>query len=205
MKAKLTRFNAHDFRQRHQGTFGFITTPTGRRELVHVTDVNEHQLTFKDFDGFDYTAQSDADVEFEFLPVERKWHNSIDRCFFTFRHPARQWQRGICPANTILYRLDKGLSQRDVSFDTLHEIFPDRALTKDEVSARLGRNTPTAISNAFAVGSAGTLFFFDRSVGNFSAKSREVFLSSMPIIKQEVVDAFRNIGLSVEVSFKESA
>ena len=198
MKATLSRFNAGDFRQRHADTFGFIQV-NGKPKLVYVNDVDSDSTTFSDIDGFRYTAKADGGFEFDFIPVERKWHNVPDGAILSVRHAARQWRRGICPNNTQLFEISRrGFNAIGVEFATVSKIYETAALTAKEIQDRYNSSVPVALNHAFAVDGKNRVYLFDRVIGA-RVKPNEVNLT-MPIVTQELLDCFRDVGLDVVVT-----
>ncbi len=198
MKAALSRFNAGDFRQRHAGTFGFIQV-NGKPKLVYVNSVDSDSASFSDSDGFRYSAKADGGFEFDFIPVERKWHNTPEGAILSLRYAARQWRRGICPDNTQLYEISHGrYTAVEVNFHTISKIYETAALTIKEIQDRYNSSFSVALNHAFAVDSKNKVYLFDRVIGT-RVKPNEVRLT-MPIVTQELLDCFRDIGLNVAVT-----
>lgn len=135
MLDSLTLDNFRDFSQRYQGTYGWLLNEAKNgKVLVYIRKVEENRVTFMDITGRDFHANAGQQVTFEFLPVTRGWFYSEDgkMCLLS-RKPARQWHRGICPANTniAVVSLDR-LRGIDYGLEELHAIFevkkthPDR-------------------------------------------------------------------------------
>ena len=196
MKATLSRFNAGDFRQRHQNTYGFIKV-NDKRMLVHVDEVNGSFVSFSDIDGYKFTSNAGSDFEFEFIPVERAWHNTEHNPIYSSRVPARQWQRGVCDGNTRLLAVsDKGrVDSVACDFKQIASIFTFPGLTPLQINKRFEEGKAVALSKAFAVSQLGAVYLYDRAIGTLNLKERKLKLN-MPIVMQELSDAFRDSGIA---------
>lgn len=187
----LTSTNGRDFDQRYRNTYGFLHKD-GAKKLIFITKIDSGRVFFTTADGESWWAQSDQQVMFEFLPLDRGFHNTENGLFFVTRVPARMWQRGIARNNTSVYQFKtRNWQQVEPSFESLSSIFekptePDKALSR-----------PTAISKYFAM-SRGTVFLFSEAVGSYT-KSKISLKPQAAIIEQELNDSLRRANFEMPV------
>lgn len=198
MLDSLTSYNAADFRQRYQGTFGLYPTSKGKI-LVLVRKVDSKRVMFTDAENTEYFANVDAGVSFEFLPVARGWHNGKKGAVMLQRVPARQWQRGISESNTVALLPPEhnkgGLKLVSPSFDTLDCVVNPYPLPY-AINEKLTKTRDSvAISKHFCL-SGDSLYFFDKIIGSCEGSSIHVTYS--PII-QELSDTIRRSSLPFNI------
>lgn len=180
MKESLTTDNAADFRQRYNGTIGWLTDDHGEKVLVHVTNVDTERVKFLDVSGTAYYANANKGVEFEFLPVKRAWYNTDESPVYLERVPARQFRRGIHRENTLCYRMYDGLTPANIDIKVIHEI-------NQPTSRVLKQGSAFALSSVFAVDALSRLYCFTGQIGVVDFAKKQITLSS-DLFMQEVRD-----------------
>jgi hypothetical protein len=179
---EFTSAGSRDFRQRYLDVYGYFPTSNGD-VLVKVTSVDEHKTVFTDAKGLQYTAYADKGVMFKFIPViKRLFFFNNDLCLAQ-RKPARQYQRGICHANTTIVGIVGGYF--DVGFDIINAY----GKPVKSVGSNCLLNDITAIYD-------GTVYLYNTNIGTVFGKH---IVLSQPLFKQEVMDAVRNAELDYEV------
>lgn len=200
MFEKFLSTNAGDFRQRYRGTYGFFSKD-GKRTLVCLTDVSAErgEVRFVDANEQTYKLNVNAsdDIGFVFLPPKSAWHNTTTGPYFVRRVAARQFQRGICEANTAIRRTGgRGVY---VNFASLSDIF-ERAITAQEAVA--AKQEAIAVSAQFAVDtSQKKIWCFDQVIGKATKKDDHysVELSDPEMFGVEVQDAFKRAGIKATI------
>jgi hypothetical protein len=156
MKDTCTRENRRDFRQRYQGTMGWLIKESGEQELVYIDNVDDAYTSFIDNSGQRCVAKHNMGVEFSFTQLERGWFNSPRYPVFISRIPARQWQRGICAANTSMrFPYKDSLAAIDVTIESVGECL---MATSSETKK------PVVLSKFFCV-YEGKVWFLDKQIG----------------------------------------
>jgi hypothetical protein len=210
MFEKFTSQDAANFRQRYINTFGFFRQDGMKKLLVKINRI-DNTVGFVDKDGIGYTLNADSanDVGFEFLPPDAGWSNTDKGAWLVRRVPARQWSRGICPANTRIYT--PGGLNTAVDFDILSKIYEKST----PIPAALKRfNGPQkrddtgflALSPQLALGGRGTgktsmLYLYDQMIGS-ATEDNEVFrvsLDDKEMWGTEVSDAFNRANIKMEM------
>lgn len=187
----LTSRNSQDFSQRYRNTFGFLIKD-GTKKLVHIDKITDDRVFFSTKEDSDWWAVADQGVQFEFLPVNRGFYNTINGLYFVARIPARMWQRGISHNNTSIVSFKtRNWIQEHPDFNNLTDIF------ENEVSSQKDFSKPVALSRAFAV-SRNTLYMFSEAIGTAS-KTAITLKSAAAMVEQEVNDALRRSGFQVDV------
>ena len=197
MKESFLSKTAADFRQRYQGSFGYILKDNGTKVLVKITTVDTKTVIFTDEDENEYFGYADKNVEFEFIPIQRKFVLMDNKaCLFT-RVPARQFTRGISEANTTYYTtnaqgnlVQKGFDDREVIKFIKHQgVLPYHSYMQQYLDGTLPFTT---LSASFLV-SKTKLWFFDREIGDVNRTKKLIDLKT-PLVKQELSDAIRDVG-----------
>lgn len=200
MFEKFLSTNAGDFRQRYRGTYGFFSKD-GKRTLVQLSDVSAERglVVFIDAKEQTYKLNVDAsdDIGFVFLPPKSAWHNTSTGPYFVRRVAARQFQRGICEANTAIRRTGgRGVA---VCFQSLSDIFEKAITPKEAVAAK---QEAVAISPQFCVDTSQKyIWMFDQAIGAATKKDDHysVELRDPEMFGVEVQDAFKRAGIEVTV------
>jgi hypothetical protein len=193
----LTSTNHTDFRQRYLNTYGWFNTGT-RKLLVYVSNVSDREVVFSDKQGVEYNVFRDSGLEFEFIPVDRGWFNTINGPLYLCRVPARQWHRGICKSNTNIYRQDASgtFVGANVGIKLLSDIF-ENTLTPHEC---LQNAAGVALSKHFAMVPKGKFMFYDQKVGEVDhSGARYAITLTNPIVKQEVSDLIRRNNYPMDI------
>lgn len=200
MFEKFMSTNAGDFRQRYRGTFGFYTNGS-KRTLVQLVDVSAErgQVLFMDANSQQYKLNVDHDdsIGFSFIPPRSAWHQTATGPYFVRRVAARQFQRGICEANTAIRRT--GGRVIPVSFASLSDIFERVQTAKDAVAAQA---EAIAVSPQFAVDTGlKKIWCFDQQIGKASKKDDHflVELTDPEMFGVEVIDAFKRAGIEATI------
>ena len=181
---EFTSGGARDFRQRYLEVYGFF--PVDKREvLVRVTEVNDNRMSFVDERGIQYSAYADKGVFFRFIPVTKRLFIHNDNLYLAFRKPARQYKRGITYENTTFVSMSGG--NADVDFETVLSYNNSRQV-------RSAKNCK--ILTDFLGVYEGSLFLYNQVIGTINDKTAYL---SIPIFRQEVLDALRINGMKQEV------
>jgi hypothetical protein len=189
----LTSANHTDFRQRYLGTYGWFHTG-GRKLLVYVNEVSDREVVFSDRQGTSYNVFRDSGLEFEFIPVDRGWFNTVNGAVYLARVPARQWHRGICKSNTQIYTPTKegSFTATGVGIRILSEIFENKVTVKDALDKYVVGSNSVALSKHFAITPAAKFAFYDQLVGTVDHKEGKFTLTLTDnLIHQEVSDLIR--------------
>ena len=198
----LTRANAADFRQRYNNTVGYLHQDGLPPLLVHITAVDGNQARFTDIDGRDLAVLAGHQtVKFEFIPVTRGWHNGKTRIWYTYRVPAKQYQRGIARGNTkLMYTKTRGggLAATEPGLEQLVDFLgcekPSCQSCLDDYQNN--NRTGVALSRHFALADT-SVYFFDRVVG--SIKNRKQITLYDNFMRQELGDFIRRNQLALEL------
>lgn len=198
MKDSLTSNNYRDFRQRYEGVFGFFS-PEGKKPLlVCLFSVEESKVNFIDVLGVSYHVNVDSGIPFDFLPVERKVVNiANDDILYACRKPARQWQRGVCSANTSITSLCFSNRRLGFGFNLVAAVWDTTVpYTKaiDEFLTGVRKNV--ALDSRFSI-IGEKVYLYNTSIGSYANNTLQI----IPLFKQEVSDTvFRNnLKFKVEV------
>lgn len=199
MKDTLTSRNHHDFRARYQGTYGYFIDPdNGKRTPVFVSGANANKVTFIDADGRNLFANVDAGIEFEFIPVDRGFFQTIDNhVYYLERVPARQWKRGICFENTKVCLLKENLKL--VQPDLLQLISKVAPINCVNSWAAWSTSRPVALSKHFAISTEQRLYFYNKCIGTVDHKEKVIKLAN-DMLQQELSDLFRRNNMEVSIS-----
>lgn len=200
----LTSNNHEDFRQRYQGSYGWLSVD-GKEQIVYITKVSAAKVMFNTVKDRDFFAFVDQDVKFKFLPIKRGWYNGISRPCLLTRIAARQYCRGISSSNTTCMTLSYGniLKPIPISSDVLEAVF-----NKDHQNFKYQNSTPFVLSKFFSFGSwdgdteatmKRPLFFFEAKVAWQEKDSKVAFSADWQHIKQEFADTVRRLNLSDKI------
>jgi hypothetical protein len=183
----FTSSGARDFRQRYEGTVGWVIGASGKKTLVNVESVRDRQVTLKDALGFDYTVAPNGTTVFEFQQVEAGWYPYKDTAAYMYRVPARQYQRGVSAGNTRIVSFTPNglLNDINVNLETLAEIFS-------------GKSSPLVWNRNFCLSPTGELYVHRTKIGA-TDKTGTIILSS-DLFYQEALDVVRRNALSYKVS-----
>ena len=183
---EFTSVASRDFRQRYQNTYGYFTTDAGKRLLVYLSTVKDHESEFCDADGITYRALADKGVFFEFIPLERRLFVHKDTLKLACRRPARQWSRGICSANSTITGVAYG-SQHEVDFDVVTAYDSNKHGWKDAKAFTL--NNMIGVDN-------NTIFLYNTAIGTLQD---EVARLTTSMFVQEAIDTFKASGRDIRV------
>lgn len=187
MIEEFTSRGSRDFRQRYEGTYGFYIHPeTKRRMLVLISEVRDDALRFTDEKRMDYSPNADRGFEFEFIPLEKKLFNFGEQICCIRRIPARQFQRGVCRANTLITSLSVENTQVGLSFAAVAAAYADEKRNTPEMVAEYvaGKRKQLLVSPMFAfIGKK--LYLYETPVAVVKDKT---LLVEEPIFRQEVAD-----------------
>lgn len=175
---EFTSGGSRDFRQRYNDVFGFFPKGDGTDVLVRVTDVSDTSMRFVDERGISYTAYADQGVVFRFIPVTKKLFFFEDKLVLASRNPARQYQRGICQANTRFNTITNG-GVLDIDFDTIKAYIAEKG-----------------VLNKFLAFEGNRLYLYSQLIG---IKQGDSIVLENSLFRQEVLDALRVNGLNYEV------
>lgn len=195
-----TTANLQDFKQRYSGVLGwYISQDDKSRTLVTVSNVSSERVTFKDQVGGTYYANVNGGVQFEFLPVEKGWHNTQEHCYFLSRIPARQWKRGICADNTSIRRGDVilGLSYGEVDTwaGSIFKVFSYTGSVINCVREFMeGKRNSVALSNHFAL-VQGRILLHNIIIGSYHSDNKKLLILEKDIMVQELTDTLRRLNL----------
>jgi hypothetical protein len=200
----LTHLNATDFKARYSGTFGwYIDDESKSKTLVYVSRVDSKGVEFRDSFGRGLYAKADSGIMFEFIPVDRQWVLKDDHSlWFTVRHPARMWKRGVCLENTQVFAGGAGgivpvNPDRDVFFTVLAANTTPRLAEINYQRFMDGEADTVWLSKHFVI-LKNDVYFFNKQIGTY--KKGVISLDS-DLLQQEVNDLVRrqNYKLSVKV------
>lgn len=192
----LTTFNHRDFSARYRGTYGWFMKDDHERVLAYIAEVGDTQVVFQDVHGMNYHAYANKGSNFEFLPVTKGWFYGRDGRMFLFsRRPARQWHRGICSNNTLIYRVrpDGALASSDVNIAVLDNVF--NHLEKEAYRYEDSKNC--LLSKQFAV-LQGNVYLYDRVIGKIVDK-KIVLQEGAEMLKQELMDVVNRRGYRIAI------
>ena len=175
-----------------EGAYGWYTTSEGQEVLVNIQSVNSERCSFVDVDNIVYYAKADKGISFKFIPINRRVFVYNGDVVSATRIPARQWQRGICQANTELRRV-RNKSRLDVFFDTIKAYLSpvDRITSLYDVGC---------IDQRFCLPGGKSLCIYDTKIGR--VKDEETVVLDDDLFMQELVDCFRDNSYSFKVMVK---
>lgn len=202
MKEAFTSKEYRDFNQRYHDSFGYVIRDDQSKVLVKITSVSEKRVTFIDKAGIEYFGWADKNLEFEFVPVQRKFVLFNKKAALFTRHPARQFTRGISENNTAFYTTNSSgnlVAQNftdEVVMSFIENIgkFPYNTYQEDFLN---GKSTFTTLSDKFLL-SKTRAWLLNQEVGEVDLPNRKIKLA-VPLIQQELSDALRDTKLPFEV------
>ena len=188
MLDSLTSLNHRDFSARYNGTFGWYIKDDHQKVLTLITEVDPTRVAFQDVKGTAYYAYANKGSQFEFLPVTRGWfYGKSDNMYLLSRRAARQWHRGICANNTIIYLVrhgDTGMRQVDVEITRLDDIF-----NHPGKQYRHLKDINCILSKQFAI-VQNNLYLYDRVIGKRTQSVLQLN-DGAEILKQEIQDVIQ--------------
>ncbi len=188
---EFTSNGARDFRQRYQGTYGYFTTDSGKRILVFMASVDEYKTTFVDAAGVEYTAIADKGICFEFIPLEKRLFIFEDGLCLASRRPARQWQRGICAANSRMDELSYMIGH-DITFKSV-KAYDTRVFANS--MENLGRQ-PILINKMMGVSKNLGLYLYNTKIGEVVSSGNKILIRNKAFL-QEVIDSTKHLNIEV--------
>lgn len=199
MKDTLTQNNYEDFRRRYSGTYGFLESKEIPRKFVYLTGVDHSAVYFTDNTRQNFHINADAGIFFEFIPVNRGWFKARDdNLYYLQRVPARQWQRGICPANTQMFQMTAiGPGVVSLSYTRLESVFNCKD-PYEITQAMLDRNL-FVLSKQFAVCPTGALYWYLQAIGTYN---KGIISLEIPEVQQELSDIIRRRNLDIRLEVK---
>lgn len=200
MRDTLTRENAPDFARRYIGTYGYLVQGD-KKTLVYMQKADHMETTFTDVGGYSYTVYANSGVEFEFIPVDRGFYNTVSGTYFLHRIPARQWSRGISESNTAVYLLSaQGLSAISCNIANLFKVFQEGIDTQQAVNEwQNNKRASFALSKHFAV-SNKYVSFYNAIIGDVT--KNKVITVKESRVAQEFKDSIRRNGLNLDVVYE---
>lgn len=187
---------SNDFAQRYSNSYGWCDI-AGKRTLVQIRDVSDKWAVVADQDGRVHEFEADAGFKFEFVPTQRGWYNTTNTLYpvvLVTRNPQRQWARGINQNNTNI--VDHRIRRVGLGFGILSAI----NWSKWEVQPKEG--TPVALSRQFMLAGTGSLYFYNRQVGDYKPKSKTLAVNEL--VLQEVKDLVSRNSLPFVVEQQET-
>lgn len=164
-----------DFQQRYVHSYGWCIID-GVRELVCIAAVGPERLKLYDTAGRSHLIPPDTPFAFEFIPADRGWYNSRrGHPLLFYRHPARQWSRGINASNTNV----RTAAGHNVEIDL--ELMASVVWDKHEYD----KDVPCAVSKQFMLGK-NFVWFYDRKIGVITKSGVQV----NKLFAQEMRDLF---------------
>ena len=143
---------------------------------------------------------ADADAEFEFLSPVKKLFSIDDAIYVIHRRPARQFQRGISSANTLIYDVTKGQNTSSVSFKRLTQAFAEDGYNvKRRMTEYLADKRETVLlSNMLAI-AANSVYLYQNIIGTVDKSTQTVKLND-DLFRQEVLDCLRDNEIKFKVT-----
>lgn len=193
MLDKPTSQNHQDFRQRYNGTFGWILLPEGKK-FVKISGVDSEYTNFVDNKGLAYHVVTDGEKYFEFLPCNRGWYiSATGNAYYATRVPARQWHRGMSEHNTALYGINEAenLVKKSMSMAVMHSIFGGEKMAYG--FDRYRENNP--LSRHFCL-SKSHVWFFNQPIGTHEEGKIKLWNN---MVYQELLDQINRNKYPLEV------
>lgn len=184
MKAEFTGLGSRDFRQRYNGSWGWYTVPeSGKRMLVLMDLVSDHEARFRDQKNNRYMAYADTGVVFEFIPVTKRLFIHNSRLLLQTRVPAHMWSRGINLQNT---------QQLDVAANVPQAIGFDSIVSAMEPEGYKEVGNIKLLNNVFGI--VGTfVYVYDKYIGEWNPNTNCITLKDNMFI-QELTDLVRKLN-----------
>lgn len=199
MRDTLTRENAPDFSRRYVGTYGYLVQGD-KKTLVYMQKADHMETTFTDVGGYSYTVYANSGVEFEFIPVDRGFYNTVSGTYFLHRIPARQWSRGISESNTAVYLFSQVLSSVSCNIANLFKVFQEGIDIQQAANEwQNNKRISFALSKHFAVSNKNVLFY-NANIG-VVGKNKELLVNESRVA-QEFSDCIRRTGVNLDVVYE---
>lgn len=206
MFEKFLSGDSGDFRQRYEGTYGFFSDKSkGTRLLCYLErvdlDASPRQVIFRDHRDVDFSIRADIqdDIGFEFLPPKSSYYNTATDVFYVERIAARQFKRGICGHNTVIYRLNNlGYRPDRVNFDALSSIF-EKQISFEEAAKLFssGKRSAICLSSFLAINN-DALYLNREPIGRVGDGKINLTESGTLFIA-ELQEALKNCGLTYAI------
>ena len=152
----------NDFRRKYEGTFCWLEVEKATQEaLVRVVRVEDHpqkggtiQLESSKYGNLTLNLASDGyALKFKHPPVGVFQYKQF--AFYFMRRPQRQWQRGLCPGNSLLRNVEHNISGNFARFsaDEIQAAFDHKVFDPKEALWMLNKQQAcsVALPNDFAV------------------------------------------------------
>lgn len=187
MIEEITRAGREEFSRRYQGTFGFLESASGKKQVVTITEVGSAYTEVQDGNRIPYRLNNDTGCSLEFTQVPSQWfHPDEHHVVYVCRRPERMWKRGICPDNTLMFLPVKGnLQNINMDVRKVSQIFyPDKESDAfdDILKIRCG------LWSKLIAWADTTVFVKDVAVGTVDHEKKTVKLEKVQF-QQEVRDA----------------
>jgi len=187
MIEEITRANREEFSRRYQGTYGFLTSDSGKKQIVTVAEVGSVYTEVHGIDRTPYRLNNDTGCTLEFTQVPSQWFQpDDDHIVYVCRRPERMWKRGICPDNTNMFVPNKGkLEMISVKADRVSQIFhPDKDVEAFDDITKI----KCGLWSRLIAWADTTVFVKDVPVGTVDHERKLVMLDKVQF-QQEVRDA----------------
>lgn len=190
MRDSLTSDNARDFNARYVNTIGWLIHPNKGRQIVRLKEGEDNSIRFDGLDGGEYEVYADSNIEFEFIPVKRRFYQVADgRVFLLERVPARQWKRGICSDNTQAWWWKDRWYNAEVTPKIIDMCMHEKEfLTLQDGQLKL---------NSFFAIMDSAFYWFRTKMG---VVNKNIITLDNPVIMQEVQDAIKRGGFEYGVN-----
>ncbi len=191
MLEEFTGLGARDFRQRYNHSYGYFTNPsTNKKILVYMSVINDRSAEFKDQRDNVYTANADAGVSFEFIPVKKRLFVCDNTIYLQERQPARMWARGINSQNTRITSV-KTLAKVDLNFK--------RVVAAMEQERYVEVSEGMLLSNIFCI-LENRVYVYNQCIGKWDAEKQIIDLNDQ-MFYQELVDLVKKLEKPWKVQY----
>lgn len=190
MKDTCTQDSLRDFKQRYHNTIGSIIKEDGSRDWVFIDEVREDGVLFKDNKGNSFHAVNGLGTEFEFTQVPMGWFNTSKGPILFSRKPAKQYQRGIAKANTLVRNSD--LCSIDLTLARVAEAFTYNKKWEGKL--------PWALNKFFCIGGKNILYFYSEPIGMI--ENNVIKISAACQVAQELRDTIQRLALPFTVELE---
>jgi len=184
--------NSRDFRQRYQNSWGFFKTESGERLLVVMRDIGDHTASFEDARGARYKARADTDVEFEFIPVNKRLFIHDDNLMYVGRVPARMFSRGVNEQNTQIVALPQ-MREEALTFQNILSAFASEHAPVEQSHTRQA----FTLSDTFGV-TSGILYVYQHQIGTWDSVQKQVKVTDKMFV-QEIKDLLAQYSLPYQM------
>lgn len=193
MRDSLTGNNYVDFKQRYEGTYGFLVHKN-KKLLVYLRRVDNVRCTFTDETGTDLYANVDSGIEFEFIPCKRGVHNIKDDVVCISRVAATQYKRGVSKGNTSITSVSS-YRTLPLDFNIMQDVFNSKYdVVKRYEQWKKDKSIPVALNTHFCL-SGDSVRFYDQNIGYMDG---DVFMVN-PLVYQEFSDCLSRLNIVAEV------